>query len=471
MMNRCFALLGFLATLMTAAGATNPPFTIRGYYTTFMRMPTFGLPEWKQMIDCMKQDGANFLVLWTAGAFRSKAFPVTWQYNRDHKNVAHDYARELIDYAHTRGIQVVLGFTPFAYDGVNQYPLEHPELKATQKNGQPANLWGLHAWGYNLCPAKEASQRFMRDYVREMFRDFYPNADGLLIEASDYAICHCADCSGKYFDREFAFVRQISDDVWRSKPDAMIFVYPRYFSSRQVPEFGVSGARQKFDPRWSLSFTPHSAPIDDDLSKHARSSVYWNDGLTIGTPSKIRDGARLAAQRGLSGYITSCEPFSCIDGPPGSNKPRQKPFHMEWLRDGEMPLNELPVRVNRVAYREWTRQPALDDRGFEEILGRDLFGPAADAQKVQDVLYVQDCWFNQADWFKSSPLHRPADLQRQAEREKWPAERWQPYLDKVKRLQEIERRYANSKGPAERQLHDVSAWIVRQWDEAKVTER
>ena len=26
--------------------------------------------------------------------------------------------------------------------------LEHPELKATQKNGQRANLWGLHAWGY-----------------------------------------------------------------------------------------------------------------------------------------------------------------------------------------------------------------------------------------------------------------------------------------------------------------------------------
>ena len=26
----------------------------------------------------------------------------------------------------------MLGLTPFAYDGVNQYPLIHPELKATQ---------------------------------------------------------------------------------------------------------------------------------------------------------------------------------------------------------------------------------------------------------------------------------------------------------------------------------------------------
>jgi hypothetical protein len=469
-MKRCLSFLFLLATVLAAAAATNQPFAIRGYYTTFMRMPTFGLPEWKQMIDGMKEDGANFLILWTAGGFRSKAFPITWQYNAGHKNVEHDYARELIDYAHTKGIKVMLGFTPFAYDGVNQYPLEHPELKATQKNGQPAHLWGMHAWGYNLCPAREASQKFMRAYVREMFLEFYPNADGLLIESSDYAICYCADCGGKYFDHEFAFVRQISDDVWRAKGDALIFVYPRYFSTNQVPEFSVSGARQKFDPRWSFMFTPHSAPIHDELAKQARSSLYWNDGLTIGTPSKIRDGARLTRQRGLSGYITSCEPFSCIDGPPGSNKPRQKPFHMAWLRDGEMPLNELPVRVNRAAYREWTRQPALADSAFHEILGRELFGSNTDAQRIQDVLFVQDSWFNEANWFKSPSLHRPADLKQQAGREKWPAVRMQPYLDRVKQLREIERRYAASNSVAERQLHDVSAWIVRQWDEAKMTE-
>jgi hypothetical protein len=466
-MKQCFHLLFFLATAAVTMAATNEPFAIRGYYSTFMRMPTFGLPEWKQMIDAMKEDGANFLILWTAGGFRSKQFPITWRYNAEHKNVQHDFARELIDYAHTQGIKVVLGFTPFAYDGANQYPLEHPELKATQKNGQPANLWGLHAWGYNLCPAKEASQKFMRDYVREMFFEFYPNADGLLIESSDYAICYCADCRGKFFDHEFAFVRQISDDIWKAKDDALIFVYPRYFSTNQVPEFNVSGARQKFDPRWSLSFTPHSAPIHDELVKQARSSTYWNDGLTIGTPARIREGARLARQRGVSGYITSCEPFSCIDGPPGSNKPRLKPFHMDWLRDGEMPLNELPVRVNRIAYREWTQRPDLTDSAFREILGRKLFGANADAQKIQDALFVQDCWFNEGDWFKSPPLHRPADLKRQAKRENWSAARMQPYLDRVTRLREIEQRYMDAKNDSERGLQKVAAWIVGQWGESR----
>jgi hypothetical protein len=380
--------------------------------------------------------------------------------------VEHDYVRNLIDYAHTKQIRIVLGFTPFAYDGANQYPLEHPELKATQKNGQPANLWGMHAWGYNLCPAKEASQKFMRDYVREMFFEFYPNADGLLIESSDYAICHCPDCGGKFFDREFEFVRQISDDVWRVKSDAMILVYPRYFSPGKVPGFDVTGAKQKFDPRWSLSFTPHSAHIDDELVRQAKSSLYWNDALTIGTPAKIRDGARTAKQRSVTGYITSCEPFSCIDGPPGSDKPRQKPFHFEWLRDGEMPLNELLVRVNRIAYREYTANPDLSEHAFRDALGRQIFGDRASEQNVMDLLLLQNCWFNGADWFSPAPLLRPAELKHQAEREKWTAEKRQSHLTRLERLREIAKRYTRSAQPGEREMARIAAIIIRKWDDA-----
>ncbi len=448
-------------------GATNGAFAVRGYYTTFMRMPTFGLPEWKQMIDCMKDDGANFLILWTAGAFRSKQFPITWKYNAAHKNVERDYVRELIDYAHTKQIRIVLGFTPFAYDGVNQFPFEHPELKATQKNGQPANLWGMHAWGYNLCPAREASQNFMRDYVREMFFEFYPNADGLLIESSDYAICHCPDCGEIFFDHEFAFVRQISDDVWRVKSDATILVYPRYFSTNKVPGFDVTGARQKFDPRWSLSFTPHSAHIEDALAKQAKSCLYWNDGLTIGTPARIRDGARTARERGMTGFITSCEPFSCIDGPPSSKKPRQKPFHFEWLRDGEMPLNELPVRVNRIAYREYTRDPRLSETAFQSALGKEIFEERSNGRSIDDLLFLQDCWFNGADWFTPAPLLRPTELKQRAGRENWPAEKMHSYQNRIERLRALAKRYENSKTSSEREMARIASLIVRKWDDSK----
>jgi hypothetical protein len=465
MQSRLLLLLFVLASVVAPTrAATNGSLSIRGYYVTFMRMPTFGLPAWKQMIDGMKEDEANTLILWTAGGFRSKQFPITWKYNADHKNVEGDFVRELIDYAHSKNLKVLLGFTPFAYDGVNQFPLEHPELKATQKNGQPAQFWGLHSWGYNLCPAQAASQKFMRDYVREMFFDFYPNADGVLIESSDYAICYCAQCREKFFDHEFAFVRQISDDIWRAKTNAVIMVYPHYFSSRKVPGFDVAGSTQPFDPRWTLFFTPHSAHINEELIKRARQSVFSNEGISIGGLSKLRDGVRVSQQHGLSGYIASCEPFTCIDGPPGSNKPRQKPFHFAWLPDGQMPFNELLMRVGRIAFREYTRNPSLTDAAFKKSVESGLFGGTAGSEAADDVLFVRGCWFEEAGWFSPSPILNPEELQRRAAKEKWPASKIQGYMTRIERLRGIGRKYAKSANANERELARVAGFITQKWD-------
>ena len=91
-----------------------------------MRMPTYDLADWKNIVDDIHDDGGNTLLLWIGGAFRSKKYPITWKYNQEHENVRKDFLLDLIDHAHARGIKVLLGFTPFGYDGVNQYPLEHP---------------------------------------------------------------------------------------------------------------------------------------------------------------------------------------------------------------------------------------------------------------------------------------------------------------------------------------------------------
>src|SRR5690349_10132991 len=135
--------LAVICLLLACMGSqAGEPFKLRGYYVTFMRMPVMGLPEWKQAIDCFAQDDINLLILWTAGGFRSKKFPITSEYNQEHANVTNDFARELIDYAHRKNIRVLLGFTPFGYDGVNRYPLEHPELKAKKADGSPVDQFG-----------------------------------------------------------------------------------------------------------------------------------------------------------------------------------------------------------------------------------------------------------------------------------------------------------------------------------------
>ena len=145
-----------------------------------------------------------------------------------------NFTGELIRHAHTRGIRILLGLTPFGYDGVNQFTIEHPELIATGADGKPTPRFGIHSWGWSLCPAREESQRFMLEYARELVTDFYPEADGLFIESSDYSICHCAECGARHFDHEFKFVRAISEEMWARKPDATAVVYPHYFSGAKV---------------------------------------------------------------------------------------------------------------------------------------------------------------------------------------------------------------------------------------------
>lgn len=450
----CRAVAWLLLMFCACAHAGESPFAQRGYYMTFMRMPAFGLAEWKEIVDCIEEDEGNTLLLWTAGGFRSRQFPETWAYNSDHRNVQADFVRELVDYAHTKNIKVLLCFTPFAYDGVNQYTLSRPELRAIARDGKETQFWGMHSWGYNLCPSKPESQRFMLGYAREMIFDFYPNADGLMIESSDYAICYCKDCGTNFFQREFEFVKKISDEVWKKKPAAMIAVYPHYFTGAKVPGFDVPAATEMFNTNWTLFFTPHSAHIDVPLVQRAAHNIYSSDVMSLGTPARIRDSARLAKRHGISGFIPSCEPFTCPTGPPGNRGPRMKPFHLGWLGEGQMPLNELPVRVNRIAYRAYSGNPDLSDEEFRRILSKTLFGEQ-NSEATEDALFLNRCCFEGANWFIA-----PALLAGPAS----------PKLEQVKtareelpRLRQIVERYANATSPNQREMHKIATWIVTRW--------
>src|SRR4051794_5607239 len=145
--------LGLLA-LAPVATAADGPFALRGYYLTLTRTPTFGLDAWKKTVDAVRADGGNLVILWTAGGFRSKKFPDTWAHNADHANVRKDFVGELIDYAHAKDVRVLLGFTPFGYDGVNRMSGPRPEWAATGPDGKPVTPFGIHCWGRNLCPAR-----------------------------------------------------------------------------------------------------------------------------------------------------------------------------------------------------------------------------------------------------------------------------------------------------------------------------
>ena len=444
------------------------PFKFRGYYVTFMRMPVMGLPEWKEAIDCFAEDDINVLILWTAGGFRSKKFPITWQYNQDHANVRNDFARELIDYAHTNNICVLLGFTPFGYDGVNRYPIEHPELKAKKSDGTPVDEFGIHCWGWNLCPAREESQRFMREYVSEMIFDFYPNADGLLIESSDYNICRCPDCGPKFYEREFAFVKWISEEVWKRKAQALIFVYPHYFTGQKVPGLDAIAARQEFDPRWGLAFSPHSSHFNADLIRKARESFYWSDAPILGTPGRIAEAARVARKNGVSGFVPSMEAFSYVTqhpegGEPGQVGIRRKAFARDTLADGRMPYRALLARTQRFAFREFSHDPALDLAQFQRDLGKYIFGDATSSGATDDLLELQRIFTFESDWYWPSPLLDPEFFLARAKRLNWDLRKRAEYRQNFDTLKTLARKYHSSTNSQEREMSRLSEEVVTRW--------
>jgi hypothetical protein len=462
-----------LAATPNARSVVPEIFAQRGYYILPCRTPTLGYAAYRDLIDDLAKDRVNTLILWIGGGFRSRKYPVTWQYNAANLNVRQDFMRRLIRHAHRRGIGCLLGFTPFGYDGVNQYPLEQPELKAIGPDGKPVSEFGIHCWGWNLCPAKAESQRFMLDYAREMAFEFYPEADGLFIESSDYAICHCSECGPKHFDHEFKFVRTISDEVWARKPTATVVVYPHYFSGAKL-RFTFAEAvatRQPFDPRWTLFFTPHSAAIEPGLIARAKGSWWWNEAPSRFNIAGIRAGAQRARDARCTGFMPSLECYTYLEtheefGEPWLQGRGQVPFGFGWLPEGASPYRELPVRAARVAYREYAANPDLSEAALHAALGRELFGPKWQPAQVEDALELCRVFGTDRDWTVPAPLTASGLVESRRKSGRLDAKNRAFLRDQLAQVRAIATRNRDAKSTGACDLARIAQWLSEQWPEA-----
>ncbi len=450
------------------AETVEPAFRDRGYYLLLMRTPTFGLEAWKDILDCVTEDGGNVVVLWVGGAFRSAKFPVTWEYNRDHQNVRADFVRPLIRHAHERGLAVLLGLTPFGYDGVNQYPKEHPETKAIGSDGKPVGLFGIDCWGWNLCPAPPESQRFMLEYTRELAFEFYPEADGLFLESSDYAICH--HCGAKHFEREYAYVRQISDEYWARHPHGRVVVYPHYFTGAKMPFANEYGAKMPFDPRWTVFFTPHSAHFEPGLIAQSKGgSWFWNEGPALLDLERIRQGVRQAREAHCTGYVPTLECMTYVPTHPEDGQPwlvgrRQIPFGFGWVKGGRSPYRELPLRVVRLACREYWKNPDLPPEDFKRLLGREIFGGGDASVAVEDALSLVRVFGTERNWSTPAPLTSPGLVRARAEQGRLQPEQQAAYRASLEEVRRITERYRGATNGGACELHRIASWLVRQWE-------
>ena len=263
-------------------------------------------------------------------------------------------------------------------------------------------------------------------------------------------------------------MKAISDRVWARKPDAEVVVFPHYFSGADVPGLGVRGSRQTFDPRWSLVFTPHSAPPEPSLMKRARESYWWDDSPSRRDPRAIQAGARRARDLGATGYVPSFEAFTFVstdadEGQSWLKGRRQVPLGFGWLAPGDPPYDELLARVNRIAYREFARDPDLDFGAFRDLLGRELLGAAASPTAVDDLLALQAAFNGDRTWCQPSTATSPDRVRALAERDEPTAEIRAQVGATLDRLRALADRHAEPKTDGEAELLRVARWVLDRW--------
>ena len=52
---------------------------------------------------------------------------------------------------------------------------------------------------------------------------------------------------------------------------------------------------------------------------------------------------------------------------------RSSPFGFGWMKPGETPVNELLMRLDRLAYREYSFDPDLPMEQFRAVVSSELF--------------------------------------------------------------------------------------------------
>jgi hypothetical protein len=143
---------------------------------------------------------------------------------------------------------------------------------------------------------------------------------------------------------------------------------------------------------------------------------------------------------------------------------RIKPLGFDWLADGKMALGELPARVQRFAFREFSQNPGLGKAEFLQKVGNEFFGDPAASQKVDDLLFIQEITNRDRTWSSSSPVVQPDLFKMKSE--KWQVEHAEQYTKILKRLHEIVLRYVDKSGATEREMTKLAGYIEARWQAA-----
>jgi len=186
----------------------------------------------------------------------------------------------------------------------------------------------------------------------------------------------------------------------------------------------------------------------------------------------------------MTGFVPSLEPFSYVmpreEFGAGGAGERIVQLGFDWMPPKKMSLNELPARVQRLAYREFTKNPKLEMAEFRKVVVREFFervkGGEADAEAsakeieglVDDLLFLQSCVNYQRVWSRASPLVDPEQYERKAHDAKWRETNRAEYARRLEQLRKMAKLRETKNGATDGTILEmlkIAEFIVRRWEE------
>jgi len=364
---------GGVVAVQTATVRRQSPIRLRGTYA----LPCWGLAprytrqDWEHVIDTMAEDGMNFIYFMLSGLFRSKLFPESFIYPET--PLTTEDIRLLIQHAHSRGIDFYLGMGVFAWFGVDDIAKYHAEFRDI----------GVPYMSRTLPAGRQA----MKSYLLEL-HDAFPEADGMWLEIgdedksddADYAcknpVCQTPlDDFGSTMSGQVStsFLKEFSAELWKTHPQAKLVWGIGYQATKWDVKY-YEDLRQNFrDPRYYFLDVRENWALPDhegvlrplrDLSPNI---LHWDQYYRFPLRD-IGDRARRVFEDGLAGYVVAFEP--------GFNS------HSVYGRSIPFPVDAIPYRLTRFAYREFTFDPSLSWTGFRQRLLDSFFGDGANPELV-----------------------------------------------------------------------------------------
>jgi hypothetical protein len=327
--------------------------------------PRYSRADWEKVIDAMADDGMNLIYFWLSGVFRSQLFPESFIYPET--PLTTDDIHQLIRHAHSRGIDFYLGTGVFAWFGIDEIAKYHSEFREV----------GIPYMSRTNPKARAA----MKSYLHELY-DAFPEADGMWLEIADEGDYACKDPECQKPLDDFGskvsgqvtppFLKEFSQELWGKHPKAKLVWGIGYPEAHKWDVKYYDELRRNFrDPRYYFLEVRQNWELQDatgvlkPLRELSANAMHWDQYYRLPL-REIGEHARRIYEDQLAGYVVAFEP--------GFNS------HSVFGHSIPYPVDAIPYRLTRFAYREFTWEPTLTWPAFRQRLLEHFFGADADPE-------------------------------------------------------------------------------------------